>query len=634
MVSVSRKRGAMRLIGSVGVGALLSSIMMSSSAFAAEPDGAEKLVTRSDAVGLHIQKSLSAKFRKVTKRMKQRRGALVEYYTEADFKPLWINQTGLNEKALAVLAEIEKADSWGLKAADYKLADLRALNNAKDNPTLSALKTGSALNINTNNSAISLHLAKLELKMSNIALDYARHASGGRIVPRSLSRNMDYDPPYADPQMVMTKFAASDNVAEFMHSLHPKHEQFVRLKAQLKKLRGPQAAEKKIVRIPNGPSLRPGMSHKQIALLRQRLNVPFDPSSAPKQDDAQDVAADAPKTKKGTKKAASKITDPALRYDEALAEAVRKFQKSKGLKAEGVVGPLTRKALNRRPRKANTSLILANMERWRWMPKELGQRYATVNVPEFKVRVVNKGKIIHEERTVVGKIKHKTPAFSDKMEFIVFNPYWYPPRSIIRNEIIPGAQRSSAFLNRHGLQVTNASGRRVDGTDIDWYSNTNRLFFRQPPGKGNVLGVVKFLFPNRHAVYMHDTPVKNLFNTTVRTYSHGCLRIRDPLKLAEVIMTTEPGWNRTRINRAVRSGANQRVTLKNKLDVHITYLTAKVDDNGKLHVYRDVYGYDRRVIAAVNGKRLPKEVFASNKPKPKPRRKRASNGFLSFFDNF
>ena len=288
-------------------------------------------------------------------------------------------------------------------------------------------------------------------------------------------------------------------------------------------------------------------------------------------------------------------------YDSALEEAVREFQNKHGLKADGIVGPTTRRTMNIN-NQSKIQLILVNMERWRWMPRELGKFHIQVNIPEFRFRVMKDGKVFHSARVVVGKLSNKTPIFSDEMERIVFHPYWNVPASIKIKEILPSLRRSTRIMKRHNFRIK-YRGRPIDAASVNWNSaDMSKYHFYQPPGGGNVLGKMKFMFPNKHAVYMHDTSSKQHFGTRVRTYSHGCIRVQNPRKFADLLLRHDKGWSSRKVGRILAAGANHSVELNHRIPVHITYMTARVDEDGRLRTFGDFYGHDRRVSAALNGK--------------------------------
>jgi murein L,D-transpeptidase YcbB/YkuD len=255
------------------------------------------------------------------------------------------------------------------------------------------------------------------------------------------------------------------------------------------------------------------------------------------------------------------------------------------------------------PERITAQRVLINMEQWRWMPENLGRMYVWANIPEFMLRVVKDGAVVHAERIVAGKPDTQTPIFSDEMETIVFHPFWGVPDSIKVKELLPGLARGSAVLEKNGLRVQ-YRGRDIDPSSVDWTAVDIRNFhIYQPPGGANVLGVVKFLFPNKHQVYMHDTPTKNLFNATQRSFSHGCMRVRNPLRLAEVLLAEDKGWDARKVAALVDNGPkNNEIGLARKIPVHVTYFTVWVDDDGKLNARPDVYGHERLIQMGLEGK--------------------------------
>lgn len=247
--------------------------------------------------------------------------------------------------------------------------------------------------------------------------------------------------------------------------------------------------------------------------------------------------------------------------------------------------------------------LLYNMDMWRWMPRDLGQMHILANVPEFKFRVIDSGRIIHEERVITGKVENKTPVFSDEMETIVINPNWNVPNSIKVKELLPGLMEGRDVLAKRGLRLQDYSGRDLNPFEIDWFSKDIRNFrVYMPPSRSNALGLVKFMFPNKHAVYMHDTPTKHLFKRSVRTFSHGCVRVRNPLEFAALILGRDKGWDMKRIKAVIASGENTQVRLETKVPVHLTYFTATVDDDGETTFYSDIYGFEKLVKLGMAGK--------------------------------
>jgi len=300
-------------------------------------------------------------------------------------------------------------------------------------------------------------------------------------------------------------------------------------------------------------------------------------------------------------------------FDAGLAEAVIGFQHSKGVTADGVVGPGTRRLLNGQGKHtagpARIKQILVNMERWRWLPHRFASYYVTVNIPEFMLRVVSEDEPVFTTRVVVGKTNTQTPIFSEEMQTVVFNPYWNMPNSIKTQEIRPfireevgffgGGGWNTGVLERHGLRIK-VGGREVDPSQLDWNSiDIRTLNVYQPPGPGNVLGVVKFLFPNKHDVYMHDTPQKFLFARPVRAESHGCMRVQDPDQLALTLLKKDQGWSAGRVASAIKTGYDQAIPLRQKIPVHVTYFTLRANEDGSFTTFGDLYGHDARMAAAL-----------------------------------
>ena len=530
-------------------------------AYAAEPDAPDALIGNSETIRIAIQERLSEKFTAKSEARKDEQGALVEYYSAPENRLLWVDENGFTDRGKAVMEEIAQADDYGLRSADYPLP-----------------KTGSG----DSGNADAKSLADAEIKISFAVLGYARDARGGRIEPTRLSANLDPTLALPDPLEVIESIAIRSNPAGYLRSFQPDQPQFEALRQALIEARG-GSVTKDVVRIPDGPMLRIGMEDDHVALLRKRLELPSEGG-------AKDTL-----------------------FDESLAAAVRGYQATHGAMPDGVVGPGTRRLLNQQHHAAaspaRTRLILLNMERWRWLPHDLGQFYVTVNVPEFMLRVMGEGKPVHTARVVVGKPDKQTPVFSNEMQTIVFNPYWNMPNSIKTEEIRPyireeggwfgGGGWNTAVLQRHNLRI-NVGGREVDPSRIDW----NRIDIRslriyQPPGPDNVLGNVKFLFPNKHDVYMHDTPQKFLFAKPVRAESHGCMRVQNPDQLALALLKQDQGWTSGRIASAIQNGYDQQIPLRQKIPVYITYFTLWVNADGSMSTFGDLYGHDARMAGAL-----------------------------------
>ncbi|BAQ18518.1 L,D-transpeptidase family protein [Methyloceanibacter caenitepidi] len=488
--------------------------------------------------------------------------ALVDYYADPDLPLLWVDGRGLTARGKSAMEEIARADDYGLDAADYKLPDLSKLDEATPEA-----------------------LAKAEIQISHAVLEYARDARGGRIDPRRISRNLDPTLALPKPAEVIQSIAYRPDAGTYLRSFQPQHPQFEALRQKLLALRGGNTdtdAKEPEIQIPSGPLLRLGDTDPQVTLLRTRLGVP-------------------------------QGSDPEL-YDETVSEAVKRFQKTHNTAADGVVGPGTRRLLNNpHLRNAGSATdikkILLNMERWRWLPQDQGRFYVTVNVPEFMLRVVKEDETVYTTRVVVGKTKTPTPIFSDDMKSVVFGPYWNVPNSIKTGEIRPyirpygggwyGRRWDTRVLQQHELRIK-YNGQEIDPQAIDWGRvDVRKLHFYQPPSPKNVLGRVKFVFPNKHDVYMHDTQDKHFFNKSVRAESHGCMRVQNPDEFAAVLLKYDRNWGADKTQHAFNTGYDKRVALNNDIPVYITYFTLWVNDDGSVTTYGDLYGHDRRMSAAL-----------------------------------
>ena len=516
--------------------------------------------------------------------------ALTAYYGELIGPPVWVSASGFTPKGTSAAAELAKADDWGLSASDFQV------------PRVGAGLTPEAA-------------ADAEIKMGVAVLKYARYARGGRVNPMAISQLIDQQPPLRDPKVVLADLGATDNPDAYLRSLHPTHQQFELLRQALLKARGGTLKEEApaapaaepldpalAIQIPPGRIIVPGGKDPQVTLLRQRLKVAAD-------DPANETV-----------------------YDAKLQDAVREFQRGNGLRADGQIGNGTRNAMNAagKPKQAAAAppqpmgndakieRILINMERWRWLPEQLGKFYVWDNVPEALTRIIKDGKVIHTARIIVGQPTWPTPSFSADMKTIVFHPSWGVPEGIKAKELAPILRKSSggglfgifgggysanAVLEAYQLRAY-INGRQVDGNSIDWSSVDMRsVSFQQPPGPKNPLGEVKFLFPNKHDVYMHDTPERNLFPKSFRAFSHGCMRVQDPSLFAEIILAEDKGWPAEK-TRSMFGAGSQDVPLDTHIPVHVTYMTARVTEDGKLETYGDFYGLDGRVAAALGNKNV------------------------------
>lgn len=494
----------------------------------------------------------------VAEQDQKERDALSAFYASRTDGPLWANEKGLSDKARLAIGEIENADAWGLGPNDIAVPEVA-----------SASANGADLQPEG--------IADLEVKVALAVLRYARYARGGRIMDPTtmLDSNLDRKPQLLDPKTVLEEIATANQPDAYLQGLNPKQPQFQKLRQVYLAAR---AVPKGSARLSgSGPDLAPGAKDAQVAALRWRL---------------------------GVRSATAAGSSDNETYDDALKDAVIAFQTAHGISpADGIVNGATRAALNKRV-KADTRKVLANMEEWRWMPSDLGDMHVIANVPEFMLRLYKYGDVIHTERIVAGEVGKQTTIFTRSLKHIVFRPKWRVPESIKVKELWPNLLRGGGMFRQYGLQLETKDGKPLDYRKFDWTKTDIRDYYvMQPPGRKSVLGVVKFSFPSQHTIYMHDTPDKWMFASKQRTLSHGCLRLRNPLRLAEIILAEDKGWDAAHIAGLAKSGPlNNEVAIEKKIPIHLTYFTAWVDDKGTLKTYGDVYGHEKRIRLALDGK--------------------------------
>ncbi|MBI4923616.1 MAG: L,D-transpeptidase family protein [Devosia nanyangense] len=479
------------------------------------------------------------------------------FYGERGFEPLWLTNGGDGKVTFSANAEriievFKNATLEGFRPSDYLTSDLDPAAAGAD----------------------PIKLAALETSFSAAAVKYAQDAYGGRIAPTAVSKLLTITPKRINEADMLLKLAASDDPGQLLLDLDPKHHEFELLKAALAKFYADGIKVEQIT-IPDGPALKLGMKDDRVPTLRDRLAVA------------------APEIPEGATDAKVDTT-----YDQALLDAVKAFQESLGLTADGVLGPATVAALNGGSAVSKDDLI-ANMERWRWEPDDLGPFHVEVNIPEFRAAILSDGKVVHATRVVVGRPTNQTPVFSDEIQNVVVNPYWNVPPSIAVNEIKPHLIANPGYLDSQNMEML-AGGKVINASAIDWTTtNINNYHIRQRPGGGNALGKIKFLFPNEHDVYLHDTPSKSLFARSFRAYSHGCVRVQNPMDFAGALMATNPEITEASLE-GMFGDKERWVTLKQHIPVHLMYFTLRVDDDGTIRSYGDVYGHNKKLIGLLN----------------------------------
>ncbi len=437
-------------------------------------------------------------------------------------------------------------DAWTVAAK----AALAQLEHADDDGL--SLKAGS-LPVLTATTASER--AATDLALSMAVVTYGRQASGSRVDPQTIDKLITEKPEVAEPGHILATVTTAQDTAAALRGFNPVQGGYLALREKLMEVRREKPKAQDLIAA--GPTLKVGMKDPRVPVIRARFGL-----------DAQPLAENA----------------EALLYDTRVASAVADFQRSNGLPASGQLTARTVAALSGGDPARLEAEIIANMERWRWRARGEAPERIEVNIPDFTVRVFHDNTEFYRSRVIVGKPTTQTPIFSNRMQFIEVNPYWNVPDSIIKKEMMPKMAEDPTYLQKLGYEVSTAKN--------------GRMIVRQPPGERNALGRIKFMFPNQHAVYLHDTPTRALFANVTRAYSHGCVRLDQPFKFAEVVLGKENGWTEERARKLI-GGKNETIHLPRAIDIHIGYFTAFVDDSGKLQLREDIYGHSRKVRAAL-----------------------------------
>jgi murein L,D-transpeptidase YcbB/YkuD len=493
------------------------------------------------------------------------REPILDFYKKSGFKPLWLKAGAPSERARALLAFAAKTEEDGLDSASFLPVGMSGFANLPQA------------------SSTPQELAQFDIATTVVALKMALEISGGQFDPNRLSLYNDITPERVNVGTALNVLAYSPYPDAYLADLAPKNPVYAAMKGELAKLRGNGSPV--LTPISEGKNVKLGRADPRIIPVRERM-----------------VALNFLEK--------SDATDDDL-LDSDLSLALKKFQASVQIKQSGQLDAATVKYLNRDENAKNIQRLVANMERVRWLPKNLGSKYVIVNQAAFEVRVMDHGKQVWRSNVIVGKPYTQTSAFHDEMETVVFNPSWGVPQSIIVNEYLRKLRSDPGYLDRQGFKVVNQQGKVVSSRSVNWGAYGNKIPFgvQQPPGRGNALGELKFLFPNKHDIYMHDTPTKNLFAETTRAFSHGCVRVENPREFATVLL----GWDRSRVDAETDGRKSQSVTLPQKIPVHITYFTAWPDSTGKMMYFNDIYGRDEAMQRAMESNVALRNSLASQK---------------------
>lgn len=472
------------------------------------------------------------------------------FYRENNYQPIWTGPGDLDRaRRAAFLAALGDMSLHGLPDRSVEVAQLtQQMQSART----------------------TRDLGLVEVALSQALVDYASDIQTGMLVPLQIDDGMVRTKPSVDGNTFLVGMRDGQPMS-FMRSLTPKSPQYRALMKEKLRLEALMLQGGWGPTVPN-QKLEPGQSGPDVVALRNRLVA------------MEYMQRSATRT-----------------YDGAMERAVQQFQSDHGLDADGVAGKSTVAEINK-PVSARIKSVIVAMERERWLPVELGVRHVLVNQTDFTAKIYDHGNVTFETRSVIGKNQgdRRSPEFSDVMEHMIINPSWYVPRSIVTKEYLP---KLKANPNAAGhIEITDSRGRRVDRSAVDFTQFTARSFpfaMRQPPSSRNALGLVKFMFPNKYNIYLHDTPAKNLFSREVRAYSHGCIRLAQPFEFAYALLARQTENPKEFFHRVLNSGKETKVELEQNVPVHIIYRTAVMSPKGHAEYRRDVYGRDAKIWAAL-----------------------------------
>jgi murein L,D-transpeptidase YcbB/YkuD len=483
------------------------------------------------------------------------------FYAGRDFQPAWFDEKGPNPYAGTLLQAVSDSVQDGLQPSDYHLDGIRAGISQLNDATLT-------------NPEKELDLwADLDLLLTDAFLLLGSHLSAGRVNPETLHSDWLISARSVDLMSALNAAVTpgEKGIEAILEDLRPTHPDYRRLRKALNDLHR-IANTGGWPSIADGQTLRLGNRDPRVETLRQHLILTGDlsPDAAP--------------------------LDPQF-YDASLADAVKRFQGRHGVQPDGILGRQTTAVLNV-PVLDRIRQVELNLERWRWLPHDLGQRYLLVNIADFNLKVIENQSKVLEMRVVVGRPARRSPVFSAKMTYMVLNPYWTVPPSIAVKDILPRLKKGEDYLAQQGFKVFNGwteAAEEIDPQWIDWalYNRSHFPFrLRQEPGPNNALGRIKFMFPNKFDVYLHDTPQRSLFDRVKRDFSSGCIRVEDAVGLAAYLLKEDPAWSPGLIQQTLATVHDQVVLLKTPIVVHLIYMTAWVDPDGSLQFRNDIYDRD------------------------------------------
>lgn len=487
-------------------------------------------------------------------------GPVTHFYERRNYQPAWSNASGPTDRTDRLLIAIREVVDDGFDASRYPLGQVeRALVYAWHDPSNTSV------------------LVELDLMLTDLYLRVCHDLGAGLVDPGHMKMGKSDFAWSGELMKRVERGLETGDLASTLASFRPSQPEYDRLRNAFD--RYVQLAKRgDWPKIPEGKTLHPGDRNDRVRTLRQRLAA----------------TGELPKG----------LSRTSTIYDKSLVEAVKRFQRSNGLAADGVVGSQSLALLNLGPRKIARKIEL-NMERWRWLPEDFGRRHLWVDITDGRLRMVEYDSLRLDMRIMIGRVDDPTPAFSDTMRYMVLNPYWEVPASIVMKKLYPYFSEDPTFFERHGIEVFTgwrSGAHQIDPTTVNWKSYDPGYLpfrFRQKPGRLNAMGRIKFMFPNRFHIYIHDTPSRYLFARERYAYTSGCVRVRRPLDLASVLLEDTHWWTERRLQRQLRKGSERVLHLKRPIPVHLAYFTVAVNEDGAVHLRPDIYGWDEQLDAAL-----------------------------------
>jgi len=506
---------------------------------------------------------------------------LASLYKHYNYVPMWSSPDGPLPQAYEMVEVVKDSYLEGLNPEAYKITEIEN--------TLDRIKAAQ----DSGNEARPEDLAELDLLLTNAFLLYSRHILYGQVTPEQIDLELIFGETRVDLSELLVASLKDNNVKETLDGLLPKYPVYNRLRTALAHYRELEA-EGGWNPVPPGPKFKKGSRGPRVTALKERLIVTGDLNETASGDDI---------------------------FDSTLDQAVRSYQDRNGLYVDGVVGESTLESLNV-PVEQRIHQIILSMERWRLLPRNMGTRYVLVNIANFHLYAVQNNTDVLNMRIVVGKPKWNTPIFSEQMTHLVVNPYWNIPPSIFRDDIAPRIRSDPDYMANRNIQAVGLNVEKPESEDEAALTEAKEEYIskvlsgnyrlRQNPGPSNPLGRIKFLFPNKYSVYLHDTPNRGYFQRAQRNFSHGCIRVENPIGLAEFVMSSDPTWTDEKVKATINRGRTQTVHLPEPLTVYILYFTAWAEEDGSVNFHKDIYGLDQVLQNALNDTSARRTDMATN----------------------